>query len=303
MRLFPRQSARCVLPAALVVWLVLPAVPQGPHTESGLASWYGFPYHGRSAASGEVYDMEGLTAAHPTLPFNTLVRVVNLANDKSIQVRITDRGPFMDGRIIDLSRAAARSIGLMDTGTAQVRVEVIGMGTMDARPPAPAPVAARPAVAARAVVVPVALTAAAPAPVALRPAVTARAVVASAVLTAAAAAPVVPAPSSPGSFAVQMAAFRDPGNAARYFGLMKARFSSAQLVPPQENSGIWRVVVGSETTHEGAEALSARIRRDSGENNAFVVRLDSHNEPDRSGQSTGPRGTVAADGLHSPSDR
>src|SRR5208283_2977817 len=113
MKQCPAQSARYVLLAALAAWFVFPAVPQGAYTESGLASWYGYPYHGRFSASGEVYNMDGLTAAHPTLPFNTLVRVVNLDNDKSIQVRITDRGPFVDGRIIDLSRAAAVSIGLM----------------------------------------------------------------------------------------------------------------------------------------------------------------------------------------------
>src|SRR5271166_2248478 len=80
--------------------------------ETGLASWYGHPYHGRPAANGEIYDMEGFTAAHRTLPFGTWVRVVNLSNDKTVDVRITDRGPFVENRIIDLSHAAARAIGL-----------------------------------------------------------------------------------------------------------------------------------------------------------------------------------------------
>src|SRR5579872_6067110 len=93
--------------------------------ETGMASWYGHPYHGRQAADGEIYDMETLVAAHRTLPFQTWVRVVNLQNDKSVEVRIIDRGPFIDGRIIDLSHAAANAIGMIVSGTAQVRVEVI----------------------------------------------------------------------------------------------------------------------------------------------------------------------------------
>ena len=95
------------------------------YTETGLASWYGHPYHGRPAANGEIYDMEKLTAAHRTLPFNTWVRVYDLDNHKTVEVRITDRGPFVDGRIIDLSHAAAREIEMIGPGTAQVRVEVI----------------------------------------------------------------------------------------------------------------------------------------------------------------------------------
>jgi len=94
-------------------------------TETGIASWYGHPYHGRQAANGEVYDMEKLTAAHRTLPFNTWVRVTNLTNGKTVEVRIIDRGPFIDGRIIDLSHAAARAIDLVGPGIAQVRVDVI----------------------------------------------------------------------------------------------------------------------------------------------------------------------------------
>ncbi len=81
--------------------------------ETGLASWYGHPYHGRPAANGEIYDMESFTAAHRTLPFGTWVRVVNLTNDKTVDVRITDRGPFVENRIIDLSHAAAGAIGLI----------------------------------------------------------------------------------------------------------------------------------------------------------------------------------------------
>jgi rare lipoprotein A len=102
-----------------------PAVVSPGYTEGGLASWYGNPYHGRPAANGEIYDMEKMTAAHRTLPFETWVRVYDLDTQKTTEVRITDRGPFIDGRIIDLSRAAAREIEMIGPGTARVRIEVI----------------------------------------------------------------------------------------------------------------------------------------------------------------------------------
>jgi len=97
--------------------------PLGP--EIGIASWYGHPYHGRAAADGEIYDMEKMTAAHRTLPFGTWVRVSNLSNGKTVDVRIIDRGPFVDGRIIDVSHAAARAIDLIGPGIAQVRLDII----------------------------------------------------------------------------------------------------------------------------------------------------------------------------------
>ncbi|MEI9812865.1 MAG: septal ring lytic transglycosylase RlpA family protein [Acidobacteriota bacterium] len=97
--------------------------------ERGEASWYGEPYHGRRAASGEVYDMEQFTAAHRTLPFQTWVQVTNLDNGKQVDVRITDRGPFVDGRILDLSRAAAREIDLLRSGVAKIELRVIAAPT------------------------------------------------------------------------------------------------------------------------------------------------------------------------------
>ena len=100
--------------------------PRSGTTERGIASWYGHPYHGRAAADGEIYDMETLVAAHRTLPFQTQVRVRNLSNDKTVDVRIIDRGPFIQGRIIDLSHAAARELLMIGPGVARVRIEVIG---------------------------------------------------------------------------------------------------------------------------------------------------------------------------------
>ncbi|MBI4460286.1 MAG: septal ring lytic transglycosylase RlpA family protein [Acidobacteria bacterium] len=101
-----------------------PAVRPG-YTETGYASWYGDPYHGRRAANGEVYDKNKLTAAHLTLPFGSIAKVTNLENSRSVTVRITDRGPFVKGRIIDLSQAAAREIQMIGPGTAMVRLEIL----------------------------------------------------------------------------------------------------------------------------------------------------------------------------------
>src|SRR5579872_6021385 len=101
------------------------AAPKVGAAETGIASWYGHPYHGRQAADGEIYDMETMVAAHRTLPFDTWVRVYDLDNDKSVEVRIIDRGPFVDGRIIDLSHAAAQAISMVGPGLAHVRMEVI----------------------------------------------------------------------------------------------------------------------------------------------------------------------------------
>jgi len=190
-----------------------PVAPQVGYTETGLASWYGHPYDGRPAADGEIYDMETLVAAHRTLPFDAWVRVVNLTNDKFVEVRIIDRGPFVDGRIIDLSHAAAKAIDLIGPGVAQVRIEIVRM----------------------------------------------------------------PELTAPTLFAVQVGAFRERSNAERIRTQMAERYGSARLVLRQGNPNVWRVLVGSETTQDGANGLSARIRSEFDEKNAFVVRLDENN--------------------------
>jgi rare lipoprotein A len=97
----------------------------GSVVEEGIASYYADEFNGRKTSNGEIYDMNALTAAHQTLPFNTRVRVTNLGNGMSVVVRINDRGPFKDNRVIDLSLEAARSIGMIGPGTARVRIEVI----------------------------------------------------------------------------------------------------------------------------------------------------------------------------------
>ena len=94
--------------------------------QTGVASWYGKDFHGRKTSNGEVYDMYGMTAAHKTLPLGTFVRVSNLQNGKSVDVRVNDRGPFARGRIIDLSYTAAKQIGMVGPGTARVKVVALG---------------------------------------------------------------------------------------------------------------------------------------------------------------------------------
>ena len=94
--------------------------------DRGVASWYGKEFHGKLAANGEVFDMTAFTAAHRKLPLGSVVRVLNVENGKSVHVRITDRGPYVIGRMLDLSQAAARALDMVDTGTAAIQLEVIG---------------------------------------------------------------------------------------------------------------------------------------------------------------------------------
>jgi len=108
--------------------------------QTGVASWYGDDFHGKATANGEIYDMHKLTAAHPDLPFHTILEVENLENGKTVRVRVNDRGPFLKGRIIDLSLKAARRLGIDEKGTAEVSLRVVrlGGGAMAADASAPA---------------------------------------------------------------------------------------------------------------------------------------------------------------------
>ena len=91
----------------------------------GVASYYGKDHHGKKTANGEIFDMYKLTAAHRSLPFGTLVKVTNLSNQRSVTVRINDRGPYYGGRIIDLSQAAAKSLDMVEAGITQVKLEIL----------------------------------------------------------------------------------------------------------------------------------------------------------------------------------
>jgi rare lipoprotein A len=103
----------------------IPADAKPISVETGLASWYGGPYHNRRGSNGEIYNMHAMTAAHRTLPLGSIVRVTNVKTGSSALVRITDRGPFIEGRVLDLSQAAAKKIDLLQAGVAMVRIEVM----------------------------------------------------------------------------------------------------------------------------------------------------------------------------------
>jgi peptidoglycan lytic transglycosylase len=116
-RFTARETARGISPSVL-------------YQLSGIASYYADEFNGRKTANGEIFDMHDLTAAHRTLPFNSIVRVQNLENGKSVTVRINDRGPFKDNRVIDLSFAAARKLDLVQSGTAPVKLEIVQLGSL-----------------------------------------------------------------------------------------------------------------------------------------------------------------------------
>ena len=146
------RGAACALVVASGCTLF--RAPQPPPVvngvQVGIASWYGPGFHGNRTANGEIYDQFELTAAHPSLPLGTRAMVTNLANGRAVEVRINDRGPFVDGRAIDLSYAAARTIDLVGPGTGRVRIEVLrNAPASPVRPPpatstAPAPAHAMP---------------------------------------------------------------------------------------------------------------------------------------------------------------
>jgi len=143
----PVSTAPVVSPAASPTPVSLtsqePQIPQSAPTAAarnwndkihGIASWYGGVFNGRRTASGEVYDMYAMTACHPTLPFGSIVRVMNRSNHRSVVVRITDRGDLIDeGRVIDLSYGAAQKLGMTWNGLAHVDLQVLSLGKSDAR--------------------------------------------------------------------------------------------------------------------------------------------------------------------------
>lgn len=129
------SSRQLILMMGLGLGMLLSAcswVPKGASQldvgieDRGVASWYGESFHGKQAANGELFDMEALTAAHRTLPLGSVVRVLNLANGKYLHVRITDRGPYVNNRILDLSHGAAVRLGMMEGGLSHVRVQLVG---------------------------------------------------------------------------------------------------------------------------------------------------------------------------------
>jgi rare lipoprotein A len=225
----------------------VPRTPPAPgkYVETGTASWYGYPYHGRATSSGEIYDMEKFTAAHRTLPFDTWVRVENLANHRSVDVRINDRGPFVPGRIIDLSLAAARRIELLGPGT--VRVRLISVGAPEPEEPAPLPEREVPTTQPSPPP-----TTQPPPPPPLTP---------------------VPVPAQREFYAVQVGAFSDRGRAERLREEMERRHGKARLVQKQGSPAVWRVLVGEQSDPAKAAALADEIRKEFP--GAFVVHCDA----------------------------
>jgi len=128
-----RPSRNILLLLCLVLFLPVACSSTGAPrtsglTEQGTASWYGPGFHGKLTASGEKFNQSAMTAAHKKYPFGTLVRVTNLRNGRSVEVRINDRGPFVKGRIIDLSQGAAKKIDMIQAGTVPVRLDVLRWG-------------------------------------------------------------------------------------------------------------------------------------------------------------------------------
>lgn len=121
-QIFALLSAATLLVAIIGCFVINKMDPAGSFQEKGLASWYGKPFHGKITASGTKFDMNALTAAHKTLPFNTSVKVKSLANNKVVTVKINDRGPFVDDRIIDLSYGAAKKLDMLNKGLMKVEI-------------------------------------------------------------------------------------------------------------------------------------------------------------------------------------
>ncbi len=212
-----------------------------PYKARGIASWYGRRYHGKQTSSGEVYDMYAMSAAHTVLPIPSYARVTNLANGKSVVVRVNDRGPFVDGRIIDLSYTAAHRIGVLAGGSAMVEVESIIPGSAGTAATAPAPRAPKPE----------------PAPVtAAREAEPAAAPPEPAPVPA----PQIPIATEAGGYYLQLGAFGSRENAETFLARLKA-----QMGGPGDNlqvyarDGLYRVHAGPYANQGEARASAERI--------------------------------------------
>jgi rare lipoprotein A len=213
-----------------------PMTAPAPYKARGIATWYGRRYHGKPTSSGEPYDMYAMTAAHTTLPIPSYARVTNLKNGKSVVVRVNDRGPFVDGRIVDLSYTAAHRIGVLAGGSALVEVESIlpdGTGRMvAAAPPQPVAPAPKPESAPLAAALdaepPVTPLAAAEPP----PAVPDRP-------------PVAPAGSEAGGIYLQLGAFGSRDNAESFLARMKIQIEwLASTLHISARDGLYRVHAG-----------------------------------------------------------
>lgn len=224
----------------------VPATRLEPYHERGIASWYGRKYNGQRTSTGEVYDMFAMTAAHPTLPLPSYARVTDVATGRSVVVRVNDRGPFLRGRIIDLSYAAAYKLGVAQKGSDLVDVDAILPGDtahpLEATAPAPlAPVFA-PAPPA------------APATVATLPETLAP--VPATVATAGAA----PVTETRGGYAVQLGAFANFSNAENFLAHVQNQLAQVAVEPRiRQAGGLYRVYVGPYPGRDEARRVGERI--------------------------------------------
>lgn len=253
---------------------------QPDYDERGTASWYGEQFHNRQTADGEIFDMELVSAAHKTLPLPSIVEVTNLDNGRTLTVRVNDRGPFVEGRIIDLSRAAADELGFLSKGLANVRVRYLGpaerVGARPVQIAAATPPKPPAEIGPRAVVPPPSplLRPGAPQIMAL-PLQSASAVVAPPPASAPQP-PLVQRVSAPpviaGPFRVQAGAFSDLDNARRVADRL-AQAGQTAIEPAETAQGrLYRVVVGPGVDANGAELLRARVA-EAGFPSALVVRF------------------------------
>ena len=203
----------------------VPATSLRPYRERGVASWYGRKFHGQKTAIGETYDMYAMTAAHPTLPLPSYAKVTNVTTGKSVVVRVNDRGPFLHGRIVDLSYAAAHRVGIASPGSGTVEVESIIPGE--------API----------------LTAAAPLPPVTRPEPPPPAPV-----------PTPATPTTAGGYAVQLGAFQNYANAQTFLSHVQGQLADARVEPKvRELNGLYRVYVGPYPDRDEARRVADRI--------------------------------------------
>ena len=222
----------------------VPLVAVQSFHERGIASWYGRRYHGRKTTSGELYDMYAMTAAHPTLPIPSYARVTSVKNGRSVVVRINDRGPFLRGRVIDLSYAAANRLGIVQSGSGEVEVDAIVPGqTQEAQrvaPEAAAPVTATPIAAA-----PIAAT-----PIAATP------------IEAAAPPGAEPAPpgaeAAPRNIFLQVGAFASRDNAESLRARLASLEESGQVLLLGE---LWRLQLGPYRSQDEARSAAERLER------------------------------------------
>ena len=219
-----------------------------PYKGRGIATWYGRRYHGKQTSSGEIYDMYGMSAAHVTLPIPSYARVTNLANGKSVVVRINDRGPFVEGRIIDLSYTAAHRIGVLAGGSAMVEVEAVipdGSGAVAAAPAPPATSPESPPPAAARIPEPVAVISppaeAAPAPAPL-------------------AQPQIPIATEAGGYYLQLGAFGSKENAETFLARMRSQVDwLAATLHIYARDGLYRVHAGPYANQAEARAGADRV--------------------------------------------